>query len=52
MERRQGDRRTAERRVQNMWVAVDRRLGRDRRGSLDRRASADRRAVPDRRVPP
>ncbi len=49
-ERRDDERRFGERRLQNMWVAVERRAGAERR-RRDRRAGRDRRRIPDRRHP-
>jgi len=49
-ERRRAERRVFERRVQNMWIAVEHRSGLDRRMRTERRAGTDRRLVPDRRV--
>ena len=48
-DRRATDRRALQRRMQNMWVMMDRREGSERRRGLDRRSGAERRLVLDRR---
>lgn len=48
LERRNTQRRTTERREQNMWVLSDRRSGLDRR-AIERRNDDDRRLLGDRR---
>jgi len=50
LERRRTERRSAERRVQNMWIAVEHRSGLDRRTHGERRHGVDRRVIPDRRM--
>ncbi len=49
-ERRRTERRNGERRVQNMWIATEKRSGLDRRHVEDRRTGFDRRVIPDRRT--
>jgi len=48
-DRRGDDRRSAQRREQNMWVAVERRAGGERRAPSQRRSAPERRGVSDRR---
>jgi len=44
------DRRSDQRREQNMWVSTDRRSGLERRYGADRRLSEERRLMGDRRT--